>query len=130
MLTDTGSKPEGYGGRDDKIWAEEFIEAIDYKTGKIRWRHDIGQGVTYIGILTTDGRLLFSGDNSGDVLALDTLTGGTLWHVNLGGVMNNAPITYELDNRQYLLFAAGDSLFGFTLPPKACAVSSSRDRKF
>lgn len=24
-----------YGGRDGKIWSEEFIEAIDYKTGKI-----------------------------------------------------------------------------------------------
>ena len=43
--------------------------------------------------------------------------------------MDNAPITYELDGRQYLLFAAGDSLFGFTLPLKACAASSSSDRK-
>jgi hypothetical protein len=79
--------------------------------------------------LTTDGRVLFPGDNSGNALALDPLTGSTLWHVNLGGVMDNAPITYELDGRQYLLFAAGDSLFGFTLPLKACAASSSSDRK-
>jgi len=28
--------------------------------------------------------------------------------------MNNAPITYELDGRQYLLLAANDSLFAFT----------------
>jgi acido-empty-quinoprotein group A len=118
FLTDTGEKPEGYGGRDDKIWAEEFIEAIDYKTGKVRWKHDIGQGSGFMGILTTEGKLLFSGDNAGNALALDPVTGRTLWHVNLGGVMNNAPITYQLDGLQYLLCAADDALFAFTLPPQ------------
>jgi alcohol dehydrogenase (cytochrome c) len=115
-LTDTDPKPEGYGGRDDKVWAAEFIEAIDYKTGKIRWSHDIGPGSAFMSILSTEGNLLFSGDNSGNALALDPVTGRTLWHANLGGVMNNGPITYELDGRQYVVLAADDSLFGFTLP--------------
>ena len=30
--------------------------------------------------------------------------------------MDNAPMTYELDGRQYVLLAAHDSLFAFTLP--------------
>ncbi len=116
FLTDTDAKPEGYGGRDDKIWAKEFIEAIDYQTGRVRWRHDIGPGSSYMGMLSTAGNLLFSGDNSGNALALDPANGHTIWHTNLGGVMNNAPVTYELDGKQYLLFAAGDSLYAFTLP--------------
>jgi outer membrane protein assembly factor BamB len=116
FLTDTDAKPEGYGGRDDKVWANEFIEAIDYRTGKTRWKHDIGQGSAYQGLLSTAGKLLFTGGNSGNALALDPETGRTLWHVNLGGVMNNAPITYELDGRQYLLVAGADSLFAFTSP--------------
>jgi alcohol dehydrogenase (cytochrome c) len=116
FLTDTDPKPEGYGGRDDKVWAAEFVEAIDYKTCKIRWTHDIGPGGAFMSILSTEGNLLFSGDNSGNALALDAVTGHTLWHANLGGVMNNGPITYELDGRQYLVLAADDSLFGFTLP--------------
>jgi acido-empty-quinoprotein group A len=116
FLTDTGEKPEGYGGRDDKIWAEEFIQALDYKSGKVRWRHDIGRGMNYMSMLSTQGQLLFSGDNSGNALALAPADGKTLWHANLGGIMNNAPITYELDGRQYLLLAANDSLFAFTLP--------------
>jgi alcohol dehydrogenase (cytochrome c) len=57
-----------------------------------------------------------TGDSWGNALAVDPATGRTLWHTNLGANMNNAPITYELDGRQYLLFAAGDSLFAFTLP--------------
>jgi alcohol dehydrogenase (cytochrome c) len=116
FLTDTNDKPEGYGGRDDKVWAAEFIEAVDYRTGKVRWKHDIGPGGAFQGLLSTAGKLLFTGDNSGNALALDPQDGRTLWHVNLGGVMNNAPITYELDGRQYLLVAGHDSLFAFTLP--------------
>ena len=64
-------KPEGWGGGDDKLWAREFIEAIDYKTGKFRWTHEIGQGSAYMGVLSTAGNLLFTGDNSGNALALD-----------------------------------------------------------
>jgi alcohol dehydrogenase (cytochrome c) len=114
FLSDESAKPEGFAGRDDKIWAKEFIEAIDYKTGKIRWTHDIGYGSNFQGVLTTAGDLLFTGDNSGNAMALDPATGKTLWHTNLGGVMNNAPITYELDGRQYLLLAGGESLYAFT----------------
>ena len=116
FLTDTGDKPEGYGGRDDKVWASEFIEAIDYRTAKVRWRHDIGPGSAFQGLLSTAGKLLFTGDNSGYALALDPETGRTVWHVNIGGIMTNAPITYELDGRQYLLVAASDCLFAFALP--------------
>jgi alcohol dehydrogenase (cytochrome c) len=68
-----------------------------------------------MGVLTTAGGLLFTGDNSGNALALNPVDGRTLWHTNLGGVMDNAPITYELDGRQYVLLAARDSLFAFTL---------------
>jgi len=49
-------------------------------------------------------------------MALDPLTGKTLWHVNLNENMVNGPITYELDGRQYLVLAAGAKLFAFTLP--------------
>jgi hypothetical protein len=37
FLIDTNDKPEGHGGRDEKIWAAEFIEAVDYWTGKVRY---------------------------------------------------------------------------------------------
>jgi len=89
---------------------------MDYRTGKVRWKHDIGHGSNYMSMLSTACKLLLSGDNSGNAIALDPADGKTLWHVNLGGIMNNAPMTYELDGQQYLLFAANDSLFAFTLP--------------
>jgi len=66
---------------------------MDYRTGKVRWKHEIGHGSNYMNMLSTAGKLLFSGDNLEDALALDPADGKTLWRVNLGGIMNNAPIT-------------------------------------
>ena len=48
--------------------------------------------------------------------AADPATGKTLWHVNLGQFVTNAPMTYELYGRQYLLVAANDAWFAFALP--------------
>ena len=58
------------------------------------------------GLLTTAGGLLFGGDVSGNLVAYDARTGQILWHAKLGGV-SNAPETYMLDGRQYLLVASG-----------------------
>jgi alcohol dehydrogenase (cytochrome c) len=32
-------KPQGWGGNDRGGWSEAMLQAIDYKTGKIRWSH-------------------------------------------------------------------------------------------
>lgn len=115
-LTDTSPKPEAWGGVDKLVWAgPSSIEAIEAKTGEIVWDHPTGVGGVS-GLLTTAGGLLFGGDGSGNALALDPFTGRTLWHVNLNETMFNGPITYQLNGRQYVLFAAGAKLFAFTLP--------------
>jgi PQQ-dependent dehydrogenase (methanol/ethanol family) len=106
-------KAEGFAGRDDFLNFPGTVKAIDYKTGEIRWTHDVGgMGA---GLLTTAGNLLFAGDNSGHVLALDSTTGKTLWHSTVGANQANGAITYELDGKQYVVVGAGDSLFAFTL---------------
>ena len=113
--TATG-KPEGWGGRDRNLWANSVLQAIDYQTGKIRWSHELGDGEDIAGILTTAGGLLFTADNSQNLLALDAATGKTLWHVNAGGGMESSPMTYELGGKQYVLTAVQDLVFVWTLP--------------
>jgi alcohol dehydrogenase (cytochrome c) len=66
------------------------------------------------GLLTTAGKLLFSGDLAGNLVAYDPSNGTPLWHARVGDV-SNAPESYLLDGRQYVLIAVGDSLFAFTL---------------
>ena len=107
-------KAEGFAGRDDFLNFPGTIEAIDYRTGEIRWTHDIG--AMGPGLLTTAGNLLFAGDSSGHVLALDAAKGTTLWHTNVGANQANSAIAYELDGKQYVLVGAGDTLVAFALP--------------
>lgn len=118
-LTETDPRGAmGLGGKDELGVGSlgSYLTAIDYKTGKIAWRHRYpGTGGNLgNGILTTAGKLLFAGDLSGNLVAYDPANGKILWHVRLGNV-SNAPETYMLDGHQYILIAAGDTLYTFTL---------------
>ena len=95
--------------------AQGRSRAIDYRTGKVRWSHDIGEGAGTAGVLTTASGLTFTGDDGGNALALRTSDGATLWHATIGR-MGNSPITYEMDGRQYILTAGGSVLYAWALP--------------
>jgi alcohol dehydrogenase (cytochrome c) len=111
-------KPEhgayGWAGADYNLTGRSFLRAIDYKTGKIAWDHPIGDGAGTAGVMTTSTGITFSGDNSTNVLALRTKDGATLWHESIGRVQNG-PIMYELDGKQYMVVAGGSSLYAFGL---------------
>lgn len=66
------------------------------------------------GVLTTAGGVVFTGDGSGNLVAFDAAGGDLLWHTRIGNI-TNAPETYLLDGRQYVLVAVGDRLFSFVL---------------
>jgi alcohol dehydrogenase (cytochrome c) len=106
----------GLGGKDELgLGGEAFLKAIDPKTGRIAWKITYPtEGTGGSGILTTAGRLLFSGDPSGNLVARDPANGKPLWHTRLGSP-TNAPVTYMLDGQQHLVVAAGDTLYAFKL---------------
>ncbi len=109
----------GLGGKDEVSVGSmgTYIVAIDPKSGKTAWRHrfrTVGTARGASGLLTTAGRLLFGGDVSGNFVAFDPANGNPLWHVRIGQV-TNAPETYLVDGHQYILVAAGDTLYAFTV---------------
>lgn len=106
----------GWAGADYGVWGKGVLEAIDYQSGKIRWSHELGPGGSGAGVLTTDSGLTFSGDSVGNVLALRTADGQTLWHAGAGNGMLGPPISYKLDGRQYVVTSAGSVLFAWALP--------------
>src|SRR6185437_107887 len=105
----------GWAGADYGLWGKGVIEAIDYQTGKIRWRHELGRP-SGAGVLTTNSGLTFTGDGYGNFMALDTSDGKTLWHSTTGAPMQSSPTTYELDGRQYVLTSSGGTMFAWALP--------------
>ena len=108
----------GWAGANSSVWSKAELRAIEYQTGKIKWTHELGDGAGGAGVLTTESGLTFTGDNNGNVMALRTSDGTTLWHSAIGRV-GNSPITYELDGRQYIVFGGGSSLYAFALPESA-----------
>jgi len=105
----------GWAGANSSVWSRAVLRAIDYQTGTIKWSHDLGDGAGSAGVLTTDTGLTFTGDTNGNVLALRTGDGATLWHAAIGRV-GNSPITYELDGRQYVVVGGGSAVYAFALP--------------
>jgi alcohol dehydrogenase (cytochrome c) len=117
-LTDTDPKPEGYGGRGGGLTSEAVLEALDTRTGDIRWSHTYPSGgftTAGPGILTTAGKVLVTGDLAQNLIAYDPATGKILWHFTLPQNVSNGPSTWMLDGRQYLTVGAGDTLFAFAL---------------
>jgi len=116
----------GWAGADYGLWGKGVIEAIDYQTGKIRWSHEVGEGGSGAGVLTTDSGLTVTGDAYGNVLVLDTRDGNTLWHAQTGGPIQSSPIAYELDGREYLITSSGGVLFAWSLPHNSTAAPDEK----
>jgi len=122
-LTDTSERPEGYGGSMRGLWSQHVLEALDHKTGEVKWSHAYttvgggggGGGLGGPGILTTAGNLLFSGDYDGNLIAFNATTGDILWHFPMLHSLGNGPETYLLDGRQYVVAGGGDTLYVFAL---------------
>jgi alcohol dehydrogenase (cytochrome c) len=117
-LTDTDPRGSmGLGGREEAhiTSAGDYLTAIDYKTGKAKWRHSYPSGEGGGGgVLATAGGLVFAGDGAGSLVAHDAATGVPLWNTRVGDV-SNAPQTYMLDGHQYVICATGDSVWSFLL---------------
>jgi alcohol dehydrogenase (cytochrome c) len=108
----------GYGEEADE--AENFfaaIRALDPLTGELQWEYELDTSEWYrAGLLTTAGGLLFGGSGDGYVIALDDRTGEDMWHMNVGGPVHAAFMTFSVEGRQYVAVTANHSLFTFALP--------------
>ncbi len=114
-LIDTDDHPEGWGGLDSGVGSEgNALLAIDYHTAKVVWRHEWPSGNGIVNNLSTAGNVLFT-SNGQNVVAFDAANGKILWHAGLMAAPSAGPITYMLDGKQYVLVAAGDSLYAFTV---------------
>ena len=91
------------------------IRALDGATGEKRWEYKM-VGDSWTGTLVTAGGLVFSADAAGNFFALNAATGEPLWHLLLGSSVRSNPVSYAVDQKQYIVDSAGNTLFVFSLP--------------
>jgi len=127
QLTPTPGKPwESYtffrpSGEPD--WG--VFSAISLDSGKILWQHKVDDPMVG-GALTTAGGLVFTGEGNGNFDAFDVATGDLLWQYKSDYGVNAPPITYAINNVQYIAVASGgnklfdyktgDEILVFSLP--------------
>ncbi len=106
----------GLGGKEEAEVGSDgnYLTAIDYKTGKVAWRHAYYGHGGGGGLLSTAGGLVFSSDGEGNFVAHDDKDGKPLWHTRIGNA-SNAPQTFMLDGKQYVTVASGDNVWSFLM---------------
>lgn len=112
-----GERFTGGGGRYNQPMDafHSSIRAINPATAEIEWEFPI-QPRSSAGISTTAGGLVFTGSADGYFFALDAATGEELWHISLGARVHAAPMTFSVDDKQYVTIASGNVVYTFGLP--------------
>ena len=95
----------------------KLLLAFNVESGALVWKYpQSGRSHSAGGTMATAGGLVFFGDESGSLEAVDARTGKPLWHFNTGQDISASPMTYAVDGKQYVAIAAGSDVFSFALP--------------
>jgi alcohol dehydrogenase (cytochrome c) len=93
------------GGPSQPVKITGSVTAIDVTTGKIAGKYET-PFPNLGGILATPD-LVFSGQPSGEVQAIDAKTMEKLWEFNTGGGVSAPPMTFSVDGKQYIAILVG-----------------------
>ena len=86
------------GGGATEEGGQVILRAIDPKTGERAWEYPMtGFGRMWTGTVSTKTGVLFSGDDAGQLIALEARTGRHLWNFNMGELSTASPVIYEVD---------------------------------
>ena len=93
------------GGPSQPVKITGSVTAIDVTSGKIAGKLET-PFPNLGGILATPD-LVFTGQPSGEVTALDAKSLQKLWEFNTGGGVNAPPVTFSVDGKQYVAILVG-----------------------
>ena len=108
---------------DEAPTARGVLKAFDPLTGETKW--SVEQEYYWNGgVLATVGGLVFQGDSQGMLTAYDKDTGDRLWQFDTHVSMLAPPITYAIDDVQYVAIVTGSG--GSDLWSQGAATASYR----
>ncbi len=86
------------------------LVAVDVGSMETLWTHQ-QRAMFLTSVLTTAGGLVFVGDLDRYFKAFDVHSGKLLWQVRLGSALHGFPISYAVDDRQYVAVPTGLGVF-------------------
>ena len=91
------------------------VYALDAETGQVYWtyQHQVSEALTLCCGKQSRGVAVYG--NTLYLATLDATDGTDLWHLDLGGEIIAAPMTYLSNGRQQITIAAGHAIFTFAL---------------
>jgi PQQ-dependent dehydrogenase (methanol/ethanol family) len=114
-----GPTPEGGLKPYARTGVRGRLTAWDPVTRKIAWTAEpYAGGLPTSGVLATAGNLVLMGNGAGKTLnVFDAKTGATLWTFDAKTAVFAAPISYELDGKQYIAASVGGAAQGGYFAP-------------
>jgi alcohol dehydrogenase (cytochrome c) len=97
-----------FGGELKTDWAEAsgVLTSFDAATGDVLWKYFAAKPMIG-GATVTGGDLVFTGDASGDFLALDAKSGSVLYRGGIGYAVGGGVVSYLAEGRQYVAVVSG-----------------------
>ena len=108
VMTPDKLKPREFwtgGGPSQPFRITGSVTAIDVLTGKIAGK--LETPFPNLGGMLATPDLVFTGQPSGEVHALDAKSLQKLWEFNTGGGVNAPPMTFSVDGKQYIAILVG-----------------------
>ena len=83
-----------------------YLKAIDPMTGQAKWQTGF-KSPNWAGTLVTAGGLVFTGELTGEFIAVDADTGKIVWQFQTPSGIIGQPVTWEKDGVQYVTVTSG-----------------------
>jgi alcohol dehydrogenase (cytochrome c) len=83
-----------------------YLKAIDPMTGKAKWQTGF-KSPNWAGTLVTAGGLVFTGELTGEFIAVDSDTGNILWQFQTPSGIIGQPVTWDRNGTQYVTVTSG-----------------------
>lgn len=94
----------GTSQRADK--SQGWLTAIEASTGAVKWKYQSKRPMV-AAVTVTKGNVVFTGELTGDFLALDARDGKVLYRFNTGGGIGGGVVTYQEAGKQYVAVMSG-----------------------
>jgi alcohol dehydrogenase (cytochrome c) len=108
VMTPDKLKPREFwtgGGPSQPVQITGSVTAIDVTTGKVAGKMETP--FPNLGGMLATPDLVFTGQPSGEVMALDAKSLQKMWEFNTGGGVNAPPMTFTVDGKQYVAILVG-----------------------